>query len=43
MTYKVRELAGGLYGIYECSPWRETLVKTRKTRKGAEGWVRKHS
>lgn len=43
MTYKVRELASGRFGVYECSAWREILVKTFKTRKSAEGWVGKHS
>lgn len=41
MTYKVRELAGGRYGVYECSTVREVLVKTFKTRKGAENWISK--
>ena len=41
MTYKVRELAGGRYGVYECSMVREVLVKTFKTRKGAENWISK--
>lgn len=43
MTYKVRELADGRFGVYTCSEWRETLVKTFKTRTGAENWVKKHS
>ena len=43
MTYKIRELADGLLGVYECSEWREILVKTFKTRKGAENWIKKHS
>lgn len=43
MTYKVRTLVGGWYGVYECSEWREILVKSFKTLKGAENWVRKHS
>ena len=43
MTYKVRELANGRYGVYECSEWGECLVKTLKTRKGAENWIKKHS
>lgn len=43
MTYKVRELAGGRFGVYECSEWREVLVKTFKTEKGANNWVGKHS
>ena len=43
MTYKVRELAGNIYGVYETTSTRETLVKTFKTLKGAENWIRKHS
>ena len=43
MTYKVRELAGGRFGVYKCSEWREVLVKTFKTEKGADNWVEKHS
>lgn len=43
MTYKVLELAGGRFGVYECSEWREILVKTFKTCKGAENWVKKNS
>ena len=43
MTYKVRELANGCCGVYECSGWGETLVKTFKTRKGAENWIKKHA
>ncbi len=42
MTYKVRVLANGRFGIYECTEWRETLIKSFKTRKAAEGWVSKH-
>ncbi len=42
MTYKVRELANGRFGVYECSAVRETLIKSFKTRKAAEGWVSKH-
>ena len=41
--YKVRELANGRFGVYECSVWDEWLVKTFKTRKGAENWIKKHS
>lgn len=41
MNYKVRELAGGRFGVYECSEWREVLIKTFKTRKGAENWISK--
>lgn len=41
MTYKVRELANGRFGVYECSAVRETLVKSFKTREGAERWISK--
>ena len=41
MNYKVRELAGGRFGVYECSEWREVLIKTFKTRKSAENWISK--
>ena len=41
MNYKVRELANGRFGVYECSEVREVLVKTFKTRKAAEGWISK--
>ena len=43
MTYKVREIAGNRFGVYESSAWREVLVKTFKTKKGADNWVKKHS
>ena len=43
MTYKVRELANGRYGVYEISEWGEVLVKTFKTEKGARRWVEKNS
>ena len=43
MTYKVREIAGGKFGVYEVGAWGEALVKTFKTRKGAENWVKKNS
>jgi hypothetical protein len=43
MTYKVRELCNGRFGVYETSEYRETLVKTFKTKEGAERWVRKNS
>lgn len=42
-NYKVRELAGNVYGVYSVSEWAEVLVKTFKTLKGAENWIRKHS
>lgn len=42
MTYKVRELANGRYGVYEIAAnGNEYLVKTFKTRKGADTWVSK--
>jgi len=41
MTYKVRELVNGRFGVYECSEWREILVKTFKTRQSAEKWISK--
>lgn len=41
MNYKVIELAGGRFGVYACTEWREVLVKTFKTRKGAENWISK--
>ena len=41
MNYKVRELAGGRFGVYACTEWREVLIKTFKTRKGAENWISK--
>ena len=43
MNYKVRELASGRFGVYACSEWGETLVKTFKTRKTAENWIKKNS
>lgn len=41
MTYKVRVLANGRFGVYECSEVREILVKSFKIRKAAEGWISK--
>ena len=41
-SYKVRELVGGRYGVYACTDWREVLVKTFKSRAGAENWISKH-
>lgn len=41
MTYKVRMLANGRYGVYECTETYEVLVKTFKTLKSAEGWISK--
>lgn len=41
MTYKVRELASGRFGVYACSDVREVLVKTFKTRTSAERWISK--
>ena len=43
MTYKVREIIGDRFGVYKVGAWGETLVKTFKTRKGAENWIKKHS
>ena len=43
MNYKVRELANGWFGIYECGSNYERLVKTFKARKSAENWIRKKS
>lgn len=42
MTYKVRGLANGRFGVYECSTVSEVLVKTFKTRAGADRWIRKN-
>ena len=42
MTYKVRELANGRFGVYECYAVREVLVKTFKTREGADRWISKN-
>ena len=43
MTYKVREIAGGKFGVYEVSALgNEILRKTCKTRKAAETWISKH-
>jgi len=39
MFYKVRELANGRFGVYQCSAYSEVLVKTFKTRKAAQGWI----
>ena len=41
MTYKVRVLANGRFGVYECTEWREVLVKTFKNRETAEKWISK--
>lgn len=43
MTYKIRELANGLFGVYKTSETYEILVKTFKTEKGATQWIKKHS
>ena len=43
MTYKVRELANGRFGVYKCSAWGEVLIKTFKARTGAENWIMKNS
>lgn len=41
MIYKVRELANGRFGVYECSEVREILIKSFKTQEGAERWISK--
>ena len=41
-SYKVREIAGGRFGVYACTEWREVLIKTFKSRAGAETWISKH-
>ena len=40
MTYKVRELYNGRYGVYAFNGNGETLVKTCKTKVAAEKWVK---
>ena len=42
MQYRVRELANGRFGVYQCSEWSEVLVKTFKTEKAAQGWADRH-
>lgn len=42
MTYKVRVLANGRFGVYACSDVREVLVKNFKTREAADRWVKTH-
>lgn len=43
MTYKVRELANGQFGVYECTDVYEILRKTFKTLTGAKNWIKKNS
>ena len=42
MTYKIRELASGRFGVYQCSEYQEVLIKTFKTKKAAQGWADRH-
>lgn len=43
MSYKIREIAGGRFGVYTVADTGdERLYKTFKTRKSAENWIAKH-
>lgn len=41
-NYKVRELANGRFGVYECTDVYEILRKTFKTLAGANNWIKKN-
>lgn len=43
MTYKIFEFSATEFMVYHVTAYGETLVKTFKTRKGAENWVKKNS
>lgn len=44
MTYKVRELASGRFGVYGIAfNGNEILLKTFKTQKGADNWIRRQA
>lgn len=43
MTYIIKETYDHIFMVYRSTDWSFTCVKTFKTRKGAENWVKKHS
>lgn len=44
MTYEIRATASNTFAVWGINPYGDRkVVKTFKTRKGAENWVRKHS
>ena len=44
MTYKVRELASGRFGVYGIAfNGNEILLKTFKTQKGADNWIKRNA
>ena len=43
MNYKVRELYNGRFGVYACTEYSEMLVKTFKTEKGANNWIKRNA
>ena len=43
MKYIIMDAIGNTFMVYLVTPTTYTCVKTFKTRKAAENWVRKHS
>jgi len=43
MTYTIHESFDHLFMVYRNTAYAVTCVKTFKTRKAAENWVKKHS